>query len=165
VLVGCGGGSGATLPSTTASVEIRLAAPFPDGGRIPARYTCEGEDRAPEIHWSGATGQGSLVLVMTDRDAHEFVHWLVYDFAGRSGVVGGSEDVGTAGRNSFGGNGYRGPCPPHGDRLHHYVITMYEFAPFPSPMTGGESADEVVRDDPIAQGSITGVFAVDPPTR
>jgi len=31
--------------------------------------------------------------------------------------------MGIAGRNSFGKDGYGGPCPPSG--THHYVFTLY----------------------------------------
>jgi Raf kinase inhibitor-like YbhB/YbcL family protein len=161
VLEACTGGSGTTLPTASASVMIRLEAPFGNGQRIPDQHTCRGADRPLEIRWSGATGQGSLVLVMTDRDAGGFVHWLVYNFAGASGVLGDAKRDGTEGRNSFGGIGYRGPCPPPGDPLHHYVITMYQFPIVPSPMTAGESADDLLHQgNPIAEGSITGVYAI-----
>jgi Raf kinase inhibitor-like YbhB/YbcL family protein len=29
------------------------------------------------------------------------------------------------GRNGFGNNGYRGPCPPSGHGPHHYEFTLY----------------------------------------
>lgn len=50
---------------------------------------------------------------MTDPDAPggTFVHWTKWS--------------GGEGRNSFGRVGYSGPCPPHGDRPHRYVVTVY----------------------------------------
>jgi Raf kinase inhibitor-like YbhB/YbcL family protein len=132
---------------------------FADGGAIPVRFTCEGADEAPVVEWSGGSGTGGMVLEMTDPDAHGFVHWLVYGFGGASGRVGGNIDLGQEGRNDFGTDGYRGPCPPHGDAPHRYVITLYEFEAVPSPVTEGERPDEVLGGDPIAEGTLTGTYA------
>ncbi len=32
--------------------------------------------------------------------------------------------TGISGRNDFGNEGYKGPCPPHGS-AHHYVVTAF----------------------------------------
>ena len=65
----------------TTDFVVRSSA-FDDGGPIPRRYTCDGEDISPEIAWSGAPeGTRSLALVVRDRDVRDFVHWIVYDIA------------------------------------------------------------------------------------
>jgi phosphatidylethanolamine-binding protein (PEBP) family uncharacterized protein len=62
-----------------------------------------------------------------DVDAHEFVHWLVFDLPGGStgslpaGVGTGSGDP-KQGVNSTGRVGWTGPCPPSGK--HRYVFTL-----------------------------------------
>ena len=53
-----------------------------DGGTIPRRYTCDGEDRSPPLLWSAPpAGTGSLALVLDDLDAPggRFIHWLAWD--------------------------------------------------------------------------------------
>ena len=61
---------------------------FGDGGGIPRRFTCDGEDVSPEIEWSGAPpGTQALALTVIDPDAHDFVHWLVYDITGASACL------------------------------------------------------------------------------
>ena len=49
--------------------EIRSVA-FTEGGEIPTRHTCQGEDLSPPLAWSGApAGTKSLALVVDDPDA------------------------------------------------------------------------------------------------
>lgn len=101
---------------------------FQDGGAIPRRFTCDGDNVSPDLAWSGAPeGAQALVLVATDPDARDFVHWLVYDMTGTpaGGLplgVSASPDAPPQGTNGFGKLGYGGPCPPSG--THHYRFTL-----------------------------------------
>lgn len=102
---------------------------FSDGGAIPKRFTCDGENVSPDLTWSGAPdGSRALALIVTDPDARDFVHWLVYDMTGTpSGglpaAVSSSPDDPPQGTNSFGKPGYGGPCPPSG--THRYRFALY----------------------------------------
>ena len=102
---------------------------FPDGGAIPKRYSCDGEDASPDLTWSGAPdGTLSLALTVVDPDARGFVHWIAYDLTGTpsGGLPAGvsaSPDAPPQGRNGFGKTGYGGPCPPSG--THHYAFTLF----------------------------------------
>jgi Raf kinase inhibitor-like YbhB/YbcL family protein len=157
---GCTSTTGEDLPSTGGAGTLTVSSPdIDDGGPIPAEFTCDGADHPPVIEWSGASGRGSIVVLMTDRDANGFVHWLRYNLGGESGSVGGSSVDGVGGHNDFGTNGYRGPCPPQGDAPHHYVITVYEFAVAPSPFAPGEEASQVLGGNALAAGTITGTYA------
>ncbi len=99
---------------------------FSNGGAIPARYTCSGPDGSPPLAWSHAPqGTVAFALVVVDTDASGFVHWVVADIPGDRTSLAAGERVGVAGRNSFGGVGYGGPCPPVGSGAHHYVFTFY----------------------------------------
>ena len=43
---------------------------FTDGGTIPKRYTCEGQDAAPPLTWAGGpAGTKSFALIVDDPDA------------------------------------------------------------------------------------------------
>jgi len=106
---------------------------FTDNGIIADLYTysmgsqCNGENFSPPLNWSGAPeGTVSYLLTMIDPDGGNWVHWLLVnipaDTTSLEEVINGPE-TGTAGRNSFGGNGYGGPCPPSG--THRYVFTLY----------------------------------------
>jgi hypothetical protein len=108
---------------------FRFTSPsFREGGAIPRRYSCDGENVSPDLAWEGAPeGTRSLVLIVIDPDAHDFVHWLAFDITGSpSGRlppgVSASSDAPPQGTNSFGKRGYGGPCPPSG--THHYRFTL-----------------------------------------
>jgi len=122
-------------PSSSATPSVStppftLSSPaFAEGAAIPARYTCDGQDVSPEIDWSGAPdGTRALALTVLDPNAHDFVHWLVYDIPGASdgalpAAMGTSSSEPPQGRNGFGKRGYGGPCPPSG--THRYVFDIY----------------------------------------
>jgi Raf kinase inhibitor-like YbhB/YbcL family protein len=121
---------------------------FQDGGSIPRRHSCDGEDVSPELQWSGVpAGAGALVLLMDDPDARGFVHWLVLDVSATA--TGGfpegfssSPDAPRQGTNSFGSTGYGGPCPPSG--THHYVFTLFAVSE-PLDLPGEPDAEAVRR--------------------
>ena len=55
---------------------------FTGGEAIPVKYTCDGEDISPELHWSGAyssTKSYALVVYDTEAPTGPFYHWLVYN--------------------------------------------------------------------------------------
>ena len=121
VLAACGS-------AATHKITVRSSA-FAPGGAIPALYTCEGRDISPPLDWSGVPGdatQLSLTMVDVDAPGGSFVHWQMSGLSPRAtGLAAGAQPaVGIAGTNGFGTTGYRGPCPPHGERPHHYVITL-----------------------------------------
>ena len=101
---------------------------FKEGGAIPRRLSCDGENVSPDLAWEGApAGTRAMVLTLIDPDARDFVHWLVYDMTGSpTGElpvgISASPDAPPQGTNSFGKRGYGGPCPPSG--THHYRFTL-----------------------------------------
>jgi Raf kinase inhibitor-like YbhB/YbcL family protein len=106
---------------------MKLTSPaFEDGGRIPARYTCEGDDVSPPLRWGDVPeGTASLVLLVTDPDAKDFVHWLLKDIPSTATELpeGAGDTVGTPVSNDFGNVGWGGPCPPSG--IHQYRFCLY----------------------------------------
>ena len=122
-------------PLAAAAGEFRLSSPqFQNGGAIPARNTCEGENLAPTLRWSAPpAGTKSLALVVDDPDAPDpaapkrvWVHWVVYDLPAAAGelVPGVALPAGArAGSSDFGETGWKGPCPPIG--RHRYFFRLY----------------------------------------
>jgi hypothetical protein len=127
------GGEG---PAGQEDVAMALESPaFEDGGAIPRRYTCEGEDVAPALRWRDApSGTQSFALVVDDPDAPDpaaprmtWVHWVVFDIPESArGLAEGGRDWppgAREGRNDWKRTGYGGPCPPIG--RHRYRLKLY----------------------------------------
>jgi Raf kinase inhibitor-like YbhB/YbcL family protein len=119
---------------TVMAMEIRSTA-FADGGAIPARYTCQGENVSPPLSWAGIpAGTKSLVLIVDDPDAPDprapkmtWVHWVLFNLpsagAGLPEAVNELPPGTGEGLNDWQKTGYGGPCPPIG--RHRYFHKLY----------------------------------------
>lgn len=104
-----------------------LTGPWPRGGPIPERHTCDGEDLAPTLRWFGVPdGTVALAILVTDLDANGFVHWVIGNLDADRTVL--PEDVVPPGAvqatNSAGTLGWTGPCPPEGES-HRYSFRLH----------------------------------------
>ncbi len=101
-------------------------------------FGCSGSNLSPELHWKNVPkGTKSLALTAYDPDAPTgsgWWHWVVIDLpattthlAKGAGTPDGSRLPHGAVQavTDFGKPGYGGPCPPVGDRPHHYIFTLY----------------------------------------
>jgi Raf kinase inhibitor-like YbhB/YbcL family protein len=108
------------------NLQIKSTA-FVNNGKIPAKYTCDGEGVNPELLISAVPENAkSLVLIVDDPDAPggTFNHWVIWNIPPTvSTIKEGASIEGIAGINSGGDNGYFGPCPPSG--THRYVFKLY----------------------------------------
>ena len=110
---------------------------FQQGGAIPARYTCEGQDASPPLAWSGVPGNAkTIAMIVDDPDAPDpakpqrvYVHWVVYNIpAAATSLVENASKAGmpkgaVQGKNDWGKAVYGGPCPPIG--RHRYFFKFY----------------------------------------
>lgn len=117
---GCAGEDG--------GIELRSAA-FDDGGAIPVRYSCEGDNVSPPLAWSKVDGDvKALALVVADPEAPGgiFHHWIVLDLdpRARSMAEGKVPADATQALGTSDNPTYIGPCPPVGEE-HHYLFTLF----------------------------------------
>ena len=115
-------------------MALSLASPaFPNGQRIPERYSRDGGNISPPLEWQDAPrNTRSFAVVLEDPDAPRgiFRHWAVYNVP--PAYKGLGEDSGSpkAGAplgmavNDFGNSGYDGPQPPRGHGTHHYHFRL-----------------------------------------
>jgi len=110
---------------------------FTNGGEIPVKYTCQGENISPPLAWKNLpAGTKSLVLIVEDYDAPDpkapkmvWDHWLLYNLPPSAGGLPEgvkSKDLPQGTRealNSWKKTGYGGPCPPIG--RHRYFHRLY----------------------------------------
>jgi Raf kinase inhibitor-like YbhB/YbcL family protein len=164
LLAGCGGGEKADEPLPEVGGKVRLESPaFGEGGEIPKRFSCDGDDVSPALSWRGVpSGTKELALVMEDPDADRFVHWTVLRIPAKISrfeegrIPAGAVET----ENSFGERGWGGPCPPEGDEPHRYVFALY--AARRQLGLGRDASPDEVRDAlagaGLARGTLTGRF-------
>jgi hypothetical protein len=124
-----------TLPTKKTAMKIELTSPaFTERKPIPEKYTCDGADVSPPLHWTGVPqGTKSLALIADDPDAPMgiWVHWVLFGLSPQTKelpenveksqhVLGGARQ----GLNDFRRLGYGGPCPPPG-KPHRYFFKLY----------------------------------------
>ncbi|KTD40247.1 YbhB/YbcL family Raf kinase inhibitor-like protein [Legionella parisiensis] len=103
---------------------------FKMNSMIPDEFTCNGVDQSPPLSWHNIPpNTQSLALVVDDPDSANGVwtHWIVFNIPPKMTSLGAGSPVppGAANaKNSWGGLGYRGPCPPVGI-AHSYHFKLY----------------------------------------
>lgn len=100
---------------------------FKNKEKIPAKYSCEGEDLSPPLLFSNIpTKAKSLALIVDDPDAPTgtFDHWIVWNLPPATTELAEGASVPSEGVNGFGATRYRGPCPPRG-KPHRYFFKLY----------------------------------------
>jgi len=142
---------------------------FEDGGFIPVRHTCQGEDVSPPLEWANVPAEAkSLALICDDPDAPRgtWVHWVVYDippgFTGLSEAIPPHEvtpDGAKQGLNDFNRLGYGGPCPPPGGP-HRYFFKLYALDIEPGLPAGATKADllRAIEGHVLAEGQLVGKY-------
>lgn len=116
---------------------------FTEGATVPKQFTCDGNDAPPPIKLSDPPdGTRSFAVIMDDPDAPKgtFTHWLAYDIPASKTEL--KVDGGKTLRNSFGREGYGGPCPPPGHGPHRYFFTVYA-VDVPSLPVSGETRQDL----------------------
>jgi Raf kinase inhibitor-like YbhB/YbcL family protein len=101
-------------------------------------FGCKGGNISPSLSWSGAPGEAkSFAITVYDPDAPTgsgFWHWVVFNIPpGTTSIPKNAGNVkaklmpkgAIQSRTDFGTDGYGGPCPPQGDKPHHYIFTVY----------------------------------------
>lgn len=124
--------------------RFSLSSPDVHSGRqIPAAHAmnamgCTGSNISPAVQWTGApAGAKSYALTIYDPDAPTgsgWWHWVVYNIPGNvTNLPAGAGDPtknllpagAVQGNTDMGAPGYIGPCPPKGDKPHHYIFSVY----------------------------------------
>lgn len=137
---------------------------FQDGQPIPQVYSCDGANHSPALHWSDPpAGTKSFALVIDDPDAPggTFRHWGVYDIPATARGIGEGQHVGTEVQNDGGRPGYTGPCPPHGNGVHHYHFKLFALGVDKLDLSANAKVADVetaASSHAIAQGELIGTY-------
>jgi Raf kinase inhibitor-like YbhB/YbcL family protein len=158
---------------TLTSPDIKPGAKLADE-QVFNSFGCTGKNISPTLNWSGAPkGTKSFALNVYDPDAPTgsgFWHWVIFNIP--ADVSSLAKDAGDPkgaaapkgviqGRTDFGSAGYSGPCPPKGDKPHHYQFTIYALDV--DKLDADENASAAVvgfnlHFHTLAKATLTGVF-------
>ena len=118
------------------STEFKLTSPaFSEGGWIPQRHTCRGENLSPRLELSGIHSGAKSLAVTLDDASHpifpDYNHWLIWNLPVSpvlpeglpQGETPSSPDGAVQGL-AYGKHQYAGPKPPL-RFCHTYVFTVY----------------------------------------
>jgi Raf kinase inhibitor-like YbhB/YbcL family protein len=153
---------------------LHLASPaFANGGRLPERFTADGEGVSPPLFWTGVPeGTECLALIVEDPDApapQPLVHAVVWGLAVEGDLKEGAiraDGAGDAegkdvGRNSYLGEGWLPPDPPTGHGPHNYAFQLFalgggcEIGDNP----GRSALVKAMAGHVLAAGLLTGVYS------
>lgn len=149
-------------------MEIRSSA-FEQGGMIPSKYTCKGNNISPPLSWKGAPeGTKSIALIADDPDAARgtWVHWVYFDIPNQVSHL--SEDIskgkkpdrgGTQGMNDFHNVGYDGPCPPSGTHRYHFKIYALDTVLGLRPGASKKELLKAMEGHVLSEGALMGKFS------
>ena len=158
---GCSADEGHEVDTDAADTITVSSKAFAEGGQIPERFTCDGEESSPPLEWSGEPAK-AWALVVDDPDAPggTFVHWVVLDIAPETTSVEAGEVPagGVQVANSSGEASYAGPCPPSGE--HRYRFTVYALDA-PTGLTESaslEDAVDAIGDHATSRGTMAAVY-------
>lgn len=117
-----------SYPVKSAKTVMKISSVvFENNGKIPKKYTCDGENVSPPLKISNVPKNAkSLALILDDPDAPKgtFTHWTVWGISPKKSQFGEGEKKGfIEGTTSLNKPGYVGPCPPSG--VHRYFFKLY----------------------------------------
>lgn len=133
---------------------------------IPSRYTCDGENISPPLIWNELPhNTKSLVLICDDPDAPKgtWGHWIIFNLPPRvTSLPAGINQFPLEtklGKNSWGKEGYGGPCPP--DKKHRYFFKLYALDAFLELPIGTtkEQIKQTMSKYIIEEAELVGVYA------
>lgn len=156
------------------SPDITPGAPI-DNRHVFKGFGCEGGNVSPALEWKAApAGTKSFALLVHDPDAPTggagWWHWVVYNLSADASALpqgaGSADGARLPGgavqqRTDFGVPGWGGPCPPVGDRPHHYVFKLHALKVDKLEIPEGATASLVgfmVNANSIAHATFTAMY-------
>lgn len=153
-----------TPPTTEAELEVTSTA-FEDGGDIPRKYSCEGDDVSPPLAFGGVPdGATGLAVIVDDPDAPgaTFYHWAIWKIPREAqSLAEGTVPPGALqGINDADVARYSGPCPPPPDDAHRYRFTVIAYDGPLAVEAGARASDvlEAAEEGRLARGTLTGLY-------
>ena len=142
---------------------MKITTIFANNEKIPSKYTCDGENSAPELEISDVPIDAkSLVLIVDDPDAPmgTWVHWLLYNIPVSITKIDAKNlpQEAKQGITDFGTVGWGGPCPPSG--THRYFFKLYAIDKALELPEGATKAqlENAIKDHIIEKAELIGLY-------
>lgn len=134
---------------------------FQDGGKIPAKYTCDGDNISPPLVIDDVPSEAkSLALIVEDPDAPRgtFTHWIVWGLEPNTSELPENAVPARAREleNDFGSAEYGGPCPPSG--THRYYFRLYALDTIGLSPPDAKHFHQAISDHVLEESSIMGRY-------
>lgn len=150
---------------------------FAPGGRLPIRFTADGEGVSPAVNWSDIPeGTANIALIVEDPDAptpNPLVHAIVWGMSpderslaeGAIVADGAGGPTGDVGRNSYLREGWLPPDPPTGHGEHDYVFQLFALSEQPALAAnpGRGAFVDAISGIVLASGMLIGTYSRDEP--
>lgn len=111
---------------------------FKEGGQLPPRHACDGENLSPAIQWENPPERSASYVLLSYNPNHVtgvWSHWVLYnipaDFRRLDEGVPPESSLPWGGcqvSNDHGGVGYAGPCLTNGSREERIVFRLFALA-------------------------------------
>ncbi|MDQ1228817.1 YbhB/YbcL family Raf kinase inhibitor-like protein [Sphingomonas sp. SORGH_AS_0879] len=163
-------------PELAPPAALSLSSPaFADMGRLPERFTADGEGVSPPLIWGDPpSGTAMLALLVEDADAptpQPLVHAILWKLPPHAGDLpegaiaadgAGTPEGGDVGRNSYLGEGWLPPDPPRGHGEHRYVFQLFaldSLVEIGGATPGRGALVEAMAGHVLAAGVLTGTYS------
>ncbi len=148
---------------------IKITSPvFEEGGMIPKKYTCDGENISPPVNWENVPPDTkSIALISDDPDAPvgTWVHLVIYNIPPDINKLPENmptdkvlSDGASQGMNDWGKVGYDGPCPPSGTHRYFFKIYALDTVLELKPGSTKELLLRAMHGHIISEGKLTGKY-------
>ena len=141
--------------------ELAISSPaFKNGGFIPAKYTCDGDDVNPLLDIEGVPeGTQTLVLIVDDPDAPmgTWDHWIVWNIPPVE-RIGENSVPGIEGLNDFRKHSYGGPCPPSGTHRYFFKVYALDMKLDLDRNSRKKDVEKAMKGHILAEGEIIGLY-------
>lgn len=167
-------GSGAAAPTTPATTTVSTAPSVaqmtltssvgPNGGTLPADYTCDGSSASPPLAWTGApsgTVEYALLMTTLPGDGTTKWNWVMFGIpVGTTSLDRNTSGIGIFGVGSDGPTtAYQPPCS-QGPGLKLYTFTIYALSAspvltVPARQVTGAILSTAIANITLGSGSLT----------
>jgi len=177
LLLLCGVGQNSIAQEGDEKVAIVItSSAFKEGGMIPAKYTCDGQNISPPLKWEqvpqgtarlSSPKSKSFALICDDPDAPlgTWVHWVMWNIPTEANglpesILPAKEllDGSKQGINSSRKQGYSGPCPPGGTHRYYFKIYALDEKLNLPPASAKQDLLDAMKGHILAEGSLMGKY-------